>query len=461
MPAISGRPDGRLSKYIYAEGQGGVCRDMRYSAYGVDSVDFAEADQRVKNGTYRGFEFGRITKVISFVTSSSETNSDYGRVPMTRAEALRVCELIGVSTTGVIFFDQAKMGVSLYNPNNGMVIHSSAIGAVHGNSHFGTYLDPANPYAIWLGFDQKVVENNLSGNQALSIAGETGSADSNIFCSSGQTLYAIVTTLDKVSVGGSFMQTDVIGNPANILATPALANGWQGSWIPIIHDGLNNVYKFSRKCLSSSVGYVYSGSSGANWGSSTGAVNISSNSNNILWSVNDVALYQYQAFAKQTENAVNGEVYGKESGIGRIVASSSSSPDYSVLLGESLCGVIGKNDGIAQAGLFTVNCINIDQFGKISSKAWNTENAHIPLTLATPTNNSPAFKALNYNVNTNQQAFIQYAYAELKHNGTNWGDDGKVTIVDNQSTKTDLNGNTVLVGTAKLKEPIGWIKQKI
>jgi len=68
---------------------------------------------------------------------------------------------------------------------------------------------------------------------------------------------------------------------------------------------------------------------------------------------------------------------------------------------------------------------------------------------------------VSYLANINQQAVPHYAYTELKHNGTNWGDDGKVAIVDNQSTKTDLNGNTVLVGTAKLKEPIGWIKNKV
>jgi hypothetical protein len=69
-----------------------------------------------------------------------------------------------------------------------------------------------------------------------------------------------------------------------------------------------------------------------------------------------------------------------------------------------------------------------------------------------------AAKVLNYNVVENQQGFINYAYTELKHDGTDWGDDGKINIVDNQSTRTDDNGNTVLYGTARIVEPLGWIK---
>jgi hypothetical protein len=454
MAAISGRPDGRLSKYIYADGAGGVCRDMRYSANGVDLVDFAEADQRVKNGVYRGFEFGRITKVISFVTSSSETDSDYGRVPMTRAEALRVCELIGVSTEGATLFYQARMAVSLYNPNNGKVIHSSAILAAQGNSNFGTYLDPANPSAIWLGFDQKVVENNLVGNQVLKVAGDIGSANSNIFCSSGQTLYAIVTMLDKVSVGGSFLQTDVIGNPANILATPALANGWQGSWAP----NTESVWSMVKKAINPNGTQVYTSDNGVTWGQAALTVDPVSNStaagaSNLVW------IGQYQAFAKQTENAVNASVYGGVSGVGNVYASAFYDKSSATLC-ESLISKIPKS-GLHTA--FKTYILTSLEFivGKLHPYAPFYTPTHTALNLANPENSSPAFKALNYNASINQQAFMHYAYTELRNNGTNWGDDGTVTIVDNQSTKTDLNGNTVLVGTAKLKEPIGWIKNKV
>lgn len=459
----SGRPDigGRYYDAIYASGFGGVCRDMRYLANGVDLVDFAEADQRVKNGTYCGFEFGRITKVISFVTSSSETASNYGRVPMTRAEALRVCGLIGVSTEGPTIFHQAKMAVSLYNPNNGKVIHSSAILAAQGNSNFGTYLDPANPSAIWLGFDQKVVENSLAGNQVLMVAGDTGSADSNIFCSSGQTLYAIVTTLDKVSVGGSFLQTDVIANPVNIPAIPSLANGWKGSWCGAAPDGSSKAFPRIRKALAIN-NRLYTTNNGASWASAgqeaVGAGNLIANG---AIAFNEVSIVTYQAFARQTENAVNAAVYGGDAGVGKVYAQSLYLPEWGCVFGESLCGIVCKNTVVPEGVTQPLIRYLRNPYGEFNVANVNSpKHAALDIVLV-PANNSLAVKALDYNVNINQQAFIQYAYTELRHNGTNWGDDGKVTIVDSQATKTDLNGNTVLVGTAKLKEPIGWIKNKV
>lgn len=384
---------------------------------------------------------------------------------MTRAEALRVCGLIGVSTAGATIFHQAKMAVSLYNPNNGKVIHSSAILAAQGNSNFGTYLDPANQSAIWLGFDQKVVENNLSGNQVLRVAGDTGSADSNIFCSSGQTLYAIVTTLDKVSVGGSFLQVDVVGPPANILAIPALANGWRGSWggLPEVGSGITRK-QLVRKCLSTVTQITYTVNNGVSWGFA-GAEGVDNTTNTVGHanvSANIVYLDYYQAFAKQTENAVNWAVCGVDAGVG--VVHCTARADYGALA-ESLTGIIVTSSNTFDVYDYSVTGFYIDKrsmgnpTGKLGTGNYATR--HQPIDLLASFNSSPAVKALNYNVNINQQGNIQYAYTELKHNGTNWGDDGKVTIVDNQAPKTDLNGNTVLVGTAKLKEPIGWVKNKV
>ena len=128
---------------------------------------------------------------------------------------------------------------------------------------------------------------------------------------------------------------------------------------------------------------------------------------------------------------------------------------------ESLLGLIPKNNTNVTYGDKALTQVTIIVGNGLLPVTDGYTVEHQAISLGIPVNSSPAFKALNYNVNLNQQANIQYAYTELKHNGTNWGDDGKVTIVDNQSTKTDLDGNTVLVGTAKLKEPIGWIKNKV
>ncbi|WP_133178974.1 hypothetical protein [Shewanella decolorationis] len=363
---FSHHPTGKFFDAIYADGQGGVCRDMRYSAYGVDSVDFAEADQKVKNGTYRGFELLKLTRV--FNSSSAATAAGY------------------------------------------------------------TVQDSSNATAV------------------------------------------VATKLFNVSVGGSFLQTDVIGNPANILATPQLANGWQGSWIQEIPDGLKDYFTFARKYVGSGVDITrtYTLNNGDSWTSGVILLtNIPLNQSQFEnMPSNQVTLYQYRAFAKQTENAVNDVVYGGDASVGKVYATSNYQ-EHGNLLGESLIGRVLTNNSDVRINTLSLNTCalqnskDVNNFGKLSSAEVFGGISHKTLSLASPANNSPAFKVLNYNVNINKQAFIQYAYTELKHNGTNWGDDSKITIVDNQATKTDLNGNTVLVGTARLKEPIGWIKNKV
>lgn len=395
--AVSGRPDGRFYDAIYADGQGGVCRDMRYSAYSIDSVDFAEADQRVKNGTYRGFEkliFSRVTATQNSVPNNSTINFA-SAVP----SWVKVGDTV-ISVSGV----------------------RSKIGSMSANSIF------------------TLTNNGVMVNEPIVIESEL-----------------------PYSVGGSFLQTDVIGNPANILATPALANGWQGSWIPVIPDGTTKEFLASRKNISA-VGRVsqYTTNNGGSW--ATGSWNIDGvkNSTSSFEPANRVTIVTYQAFARQTENAVNAEVYGGHVGVGRVYSGSYSATDTGSLLCESLLNkILTSATNLPLIDDVALTKTKLQATKKLAtSLSWGSTE-HTSIFLNTPINNSPAFKALNYNVNLNQQAFIQYAYTELKHNGTNWGDDGKVTIVDNQSTKTDLNGNTVLVGTAKLRELIGWIKNKV
>ncbi|MDV5390731.1 hypothetical protein [Shewanella xiamenensis] len=420
----SGRPDGRYYDAIYADGQGGVCRDMRYSAYGVDAVDFAEADQKVKNGTYRGFEKLIFSKPIASGYWNSSQHSN-------KASKF----LLNYNGDNIIYINCNAYGISIgdtitvYAPSANLLL-SIVINKI-----------ASVDYASGLVTTSNIYSGSMSGN---------GSAISDIFI--------IHSKQSTLSVGGSFLQTDVIGNPADILVTPQLANGWQGSWIPVIPNGTNKEFMATRKSNAAPKfnATIYNG---VTWTAGTfPSWNNVTNSSSYSEVSNAVIVLNYTAFAKQTENAINASVYGKQGMIGNISFSSIYLNMYGGLLAESLIGKVLKALGSGYVGnlpLITNPLLNDTGVMNISIVP-----THQPLA-GINTNNSPAFKALNYSVNLNQQAFIQYAYTELKHNGTNWGDDGKVTIVDNQSTKTDLNGNTVLVGTAKLKEPIGWIKNKV
>lgn len=419
----SARPDGRFYDAIYADGQGGVCRDMRYSANGVDEVDFAEADQKVKNGTYRGFE----NLKFSYPTTIDNVLTSY----------------LGFGGTKPYFLQDI--------PNIGSVTVNWKVHIIRGSSLLAT------------------LPVYLTGNAGGSIGWyiRTGVNGSSVNHFALTTDLLVLERLCVNSVGGSFLQTDVIGNPVNILATPQLANGWHGSWIPVIPDGTPKDFIFTRKNIGSVVDRTYTTNNGGSWLKDVMPNFVSAINGAAAWFVPAANIYliQYTAFAKQTENAANAVVYGGNLGVGQVFATSDAflpAQNRGTLLKESLTG---GTKGIAAAytngpmQVLSVKQLTMNSDKLLSGRAaYDVKHDEIVIDGNTIVN---GVKALNYNVNINQQAFIQYAYTELTHNGTNWGDDGKVTIIDNQATKTDLNGNTVLVGTAKLKEPIGWIRNKV
>lgn len=402
----SGRPDtgGRYYDAIYASGFGGVCRDMRYTAYGAESIDFVEAEKKIKNGTYRGFEPVMITVGVF----EGIDNGDIGN----RLYAFSIGK-------------KAKAGDKVRGLNNGeqqLLPWECTITAIADDN--SVYVDPvvirANGGAYWV--------------------------------------YRYL----PFDVGGEFLQKDVIGSPEKIGLTSELNNGWFGSWIPWFPDGTASPSQ-KRKVLRPENNYpqVYTGDNGSTWTTSEWVVNAFTNAEYTQGAVpsNLVIIRDYPAFSKQTEGANNAALAGIVPY--NVFASSDYRPENGSLLGESLIGKVQKNNAGVSVNNKSLSSSAIDGTGKLTSATNFDGVTHQALTLGSPANNSPAFKAVSYLANINQQAVPYFAYTELKHNGTNWGDDGKVTIVDNQSTKTDLNGNTVLVGTARLKEPIGWIKNKV
>ncbi|MCS6126692.1 hypothetical protein G3485_07495 [Shewanella baltica] len=328
----SGRPDAKLYDGIYSSGQGGVCRDLRYSANSIDVIDHANVVKKANDRTYRGFEKLKLT------TADSSTDLN-------------------------------------------------------------------------------------------------------------------------ISVGGNFLVTEVIATNAAINATPDLLNGWVGFKNLQPPTGSISDFELSRSAVTAPTA-LRSTNNGASWSAFIPTFNAVNNSVTLTNEpAANIVILQYQAFAKQTESAPNAAIYGLVPY--NVFASSDYRPENGALLGESLIGkVLKNNSGVSVNNKSLLSC-SIDGSGKLTSATNFDGVTHSPLTLGAPANNSPAFKVVSYLANINQQAVPHFSYIELKHNGTNWGDDGKVTIVDNQSTKTDLNGNTVLVGTAKLKEPIGWIKNKV
>lgn len=422
----SGRPDNRYYNVIYSDGQGGVCRDMRYPAYGVDSVDFLNEIKNINNGKCRGFEWLKITKISSTTIISDPFDATINGIP---------CRLY---RTNLKFSDYNMIVV---DTKGFSAIDTCAI-TYQGVTYLGSL---------------------YSGNGVNIDFAWIKSKGANPPVTNGAAITALFTAYsNNASIGGAYLQTDVTASVENILATQSLANGWQGSWIQNI---ASNYISLTRKKIDAvtSGNRIYTSDNGGAWGASvgTGGDNIANTMyyGGVDVGTNRVFICQYRAFAKQTEITANGVLYDESPRY--LFSSSEHQAENGALLGESLIGKVLKNNaGVSVNNKSLLSCA-IDGAGKLTSATNFDGVTHPALTLGAPSNNSPAFKAVSYLANISQQAFIQYAYTELKHNGTNWGDDGKVTIVDNQATKTDLNGNTVLVGTAKLKEPIGWIKNKV
>lgn len=415
--AYSGRPDGRYYDAIYADGDGGVCRDMRYSAYGKTLEDFAEADQRFKNKEYRGFEKQIFTKIVteSFPSTPSEGNYIYDT-------ALFKGDALGITTF--------KVGGYFYKYDAG-VLYSSKIMEM---------LTEAGGNQLYVR-----TENPLPRNAGT---------------------LTICPVYEASSVGGSFAHKDVFGSPSAIISIAALANGWQGSWC----DNTGAQWVLSRKAESVNASQTYTADGGVSWTSAPLSIDPAANAV-AAGSIGLVWIADYKALAKATKPVENAKVLGGRIGVGSVFYSQIHSMSH---ISETFFGKVlnswGPNPpyegervaepyfvgrGYASAGKDVY-------WGKLAPFDDEYSTRHGAIIMGAPTSQAnPAFKMLNYNVSKNQQATINYAYTELKFNGVSWGDDGKVAVFDNQSTKQDANGNTVLVGTARLREPLGWIYNNV
>ncbi|QMW15990.1 hypothetical protein H3302_08015 [Pseudoalteromonas sp. MT33b] len=425
----SGRSDDRYYDAIYANGQGGVCRDMRYRASGLTDVDFAEADLSIKDGTYRGTEkppfsvpFVVGPNSITTYISLGETKPDWWD-----DKILGTGSVTDLGTSKMYVYNQAT-GEKLFVWLSGYTT----------TSNIGWYL--------------RTVKVEFASSTA---------ANDNHGLVGGESLILQTTSdksLSKFSVSGDYTYADVIGDPANIFMCDDLKNGWIGGWCQDIPDGTSKNFKLTRPAqISQSYPSPYTLDNGDNWIATPRTIDLTTNSIlGVAWGVGFVTAINYTVKARVTKRSINSEIYGRKGGLGSVFVSAWSSFTGGKLLADSLISktLVGTNT-FARTMTYNLSQGSLS-FDRKLPNSISYPVKHTPVDINTV--DSPAFKALNYNVVENQQAFINYAYTELKNNGIDWGDDGKVHIADNQTTMPDENGNTVLVGTARCVEPLGWIK---
>lgn len=265
----------------------------------------------------------------------------------------------------------------------------------------------------------------------------------------------MLVTTELSSGYDSLPWVDIIGDPERIAAT--FPDGVVGQWIatPV---GSAEYYGLNKK-YNSSVAALSTDDDGASWTVDNSQIDTV---NNRFFSgtqqtlpATRIYLIHYETLSDFTEPDSNGDVIGE---LGDVEWSQSHAIDYGNRLFSSLIDQIGVSNSNS-FGRFGSN--KLEQYSTYSDgelQAYGLAGAeckHSELNLAYPANESDAFKTLPHLVEKDGLLYMQWHATQLKHNGTDWGDDSVITIVDGESTKTDQNGNTVKVVTHTNMIPVG------
>ena len=421
--AFSGRTDGRFYDAIYASGEGGVCRDMRYSSWGLKPEDFKVADQEVKSGAYRGNESIPIFKL----------GKPLGNLYLYAATNKRVIVYgLGISETRKVYPDD----IIWFKPEGADTFYPAKI-----TKALPTYLE----LELFEGYPHPM-DNGVAGSVQM-----------------GADFW--YPHRDEVSsLSSTYTHLDVLGDPNNIVECPDLKHGWPGSWITAIPDGTNQEYALTRKSLATQGDRIYSNNLGLTWAKTTVAIDPVPNSHTYTGQPTRVEIWQYSTKARITTTSTYSPLYYGEESIGSVWGTSTPIESFGQGLHFSLTGGIAKNSNTQSMTAsyplqrFTIkdNLLDVYSLRLPTHQAYNFNSSFNSST----TEGLKGVKALNCATVVNNQAFINYIYTELVKGGVteDWGDDGVLKIVNNQSTMLDTNGNTVKVGIARIVEPLGWIK---
>ncbi|OCQ21919.1 hypothetical protein A7985_08910 [Pseudoalteromonas luteoviolacea] len=435
----SGRPDGRFYDAIYASGQGGVCRDMRYLASGLSLADLAVADLKVKSGQYRGVESLRLTafcKVIEII--NSDANYSIFRVDRPHPFYLGA-QVDGGLDNGTKPFGHAQ-NLFIYNVADRRIEKTSSYDASFASS-YGTNYNGKTVARCFGGYQPKV------GDIILSMRGIEGLNDIGF-----TTMHT--STKMSVSVAGDYMHIDVIGEPQNILQCEDFKNGWIGGWISKVPDNSTG-YQLTQPCISSYT-RIYTTDNGATWQSLTPTIDAVLNEDTGSINVNVVAIQPYKTKAKVTVPSNNGVIHKAHAGIGGVYLTQN-------YLERDLCFSLTNKVIVRSSHARSESTALLKDFGRLYLGAFfptSPRHFDFPPAFPLPDNNSSGLKALNYAVEQNGQAFINYAFAELHYDSVanNWGCEGNIPIANGLNTMLDTNGDTVVFGTAQTVEALGWIR---
>ncbi|MBM5285422.1 hypothetical protein [Vibrio parahaemolyticus] len=379
------RPDGKFYDAIYASGQGGVI-DYRLPSWDMSSKEEAsKVFQKVVNGTYRGEELLTKTKVFGSTQGATYQGVVSGMYKWNASAADFVISDGALGTSGA--------SASII----GWLVQESKVFPV-------TYLFQASGSSttqIYCG--QSAWENTKPNGVVQDIV-------------SNKPMYFVQHITTNIPVSGDFTQLDLLGSPANIIASPEFANGWVGNWIPVIPNDtlIATDFQLVRKAVTTKMEFTWRDAGNSSWSSGSYNVNTTLNTrdNSAAQSRSRVAVNTYTAFAKQTKSSTNKKVLNGSEGIGDVWASADNFLVQGNGLIEALLGKVGKdNQDGNQERRFTISRHFFLPEGLL--KKGSGLHFHTPVDLLKPLNDSPAVKALWYQTADSQQCSLNFAWNEL------------------------------------------------
>ena len=417
---VSGRPDGLFYDQIHE----GDIQDLRNSSKKVEDKSrlISREFNKLVSGTTRGTEreWGVLTAYPGTVYTHSENSLNRS--------------FHTSSTSGV--------AADFYNNNLPAGTNVILVNPALAKAMYGT-ISTTNGHIK--------ISNNIEINRYETKTISTHTIGLNSY-TDGWYIYA--PTKSTRTKSNTLLHCDIIGNPANyptawkesgVFGTPLIVAEDGTSLLP---DGTLDTFKLSRpvKTGTSILLALRSTNNGTTWSSFTPTFSTTTNAITLTDEpATNLVMVYYKTHTSMAVPTVNSEVLE----IGDVIISNYYTASK---LQESL---INKINTHSNASVICVGSLGLSTYTLEGSKFVNG-TAYIPI--EHPNSNlgsstSPLCKVFPYLTRKNGKAYLNLVFKEMKHNGTSWGDDNKFNIVDNVSTTTDLNAQTVLIGQKTVELP--------
>lgn len=425
--SISSGSSGRHDQYKYYDAiYAGLVEDLRLSAKKLDVNALREETMRkAVAGTLRGKEKKPFTYFEHRYGVELARPATYN--PINAGGSIEFKISAGQPVLDAYLSDPNNIGYYVYNQKGGSIYISKLIASPINYVHW-PYSGNDKVTCYIYGVENKVEEFNA-----------TFSIGDKLFIGVLRQLSSEFDTLPSV---------DIIGSPENIAAT--FPDGVVGQWTPKLPTGVIERFAANRKATSGQYG-IFTLDNGASWRTTISTFNSVSNDFTNDCEANRVQLMYYESPSKFTEHVQNSHILG-------LLDKSYFSADYALSRGNRLMGSLidktGKSDQNSKRyGYVATESLAINNDGLLISNGYSP--THKNLSIGSPRNNSAAFKVMPSITSKNGLLYLQFHGAELKHNGTDWGDDQTIPVINGENTKTDLNGNTVKVFCHHTLFPIG------